>query len=294
MYLKPPGSCAARWPKLSIAIEVECCDSCMIYILDTCAQVQIADCKNCRIVVAPCAGSVFLLDCVNCRVSVATKQLRLRDMKGCELRTFAPTHESSIIETSSDLHFGCWDIAYKGLQEQVTTLGWESTTNHWQQVYDFSPATAGSPPNWALMSEADQETTRWCELAVHPEGIAGGTVDEVCGAQPSLPGSECPFAAADGTQFIAEWYSPEVTLTAPPAAPTAMPPTPAAAGGAVPLTVISEPGARSLIQRVVEWVSSAFSALFGPNEDESTTPAPIPKPIVAGTTSTTSTSCTLQ
>ena len=73
-----------------MGIEVECCDGCDIYVLDPCEQVQIADCKNCRVVVGPCAGSVFILDCTGCRITVAAKQLRLRDVTDCELRTYAP------------------------------------------------------------------------------------------------------------------------------------------------------------------------------------------------------------
>jgi len=61
-YLKPPGSCKTKWPKLGISVEVECCEDCSIYILDVCEQVQIAECRNCRVVVGPCVGSAFVLD----------------------------------------------------------------------------------------------------------------------------------------------------------------------------------------------------------------------------------------
>ena len=60
-YLKPPVSCGTKYPGKSISVNVECCESCEIYILDVCEQVQVADCVDCRIVVGPCGGSVFLL-----------------------------------------------------------------------------------------------------------------------------------------------------------------------------------------------------------------------------------------
>jgi hypothetical protein len=90
-FLKPPGSCMSKWPKLGVGIDIECCERCNIYILDACEQVQISECVRCRIVIGPCVGSVMIFDCVDCTVAVAAKQVRLRDCSGCELRSYAPT-----------------------------------------------------------------------------------------------------------------------------------------------------------------------------------------------------------
>ena len=130
-FLKPPGSCQTKWPATSISVNITACEDCNIYLLDVTSQVQISDCHNCRIIVGPCSGSVFLMDSTNCRVAVAAKQLRLRDCRDCSLRIFAPTSESAVVETSKDLTFGCWQVAYPELGAQFERAGWSTpTTNH--------------------------------------------------------------------------------------------------------------------------------------------------------------------
>ena len=117
-FLKPPGSCGTKYPGTSVGVEIECCEDCKIYVLDPCEQVQISECINCRIVVGPCVGSVMLFDCTGCTIAVAAKQTRLRDCANCELRTFAPTSECVVIETSKGLKFGCWDVSRRSFATQ--------------------------------------------------------------------------------------------------------------------------------------------------------------------------------
>ena len=86
-----------------------------IYVLDSCEQVSISECKNCRIVVAPVSGSIFLIDCVDCVCSIAAKQIRLRNCQRCELRNWTPNSQALIIEVSTELTVGPWDISYPEL-----------------------------------------------------------------------------------------------------------------------------------------------------------------------------------
>ena len=141
-FLKPPGSCLTKYPGMGINVEVECCEKSSIYVLDPCEQVQISECINCRIVIGPCVGSAVIFDCVDCTIAVAAKQTRLRDCTGCELRTFAPTSECVVIETSSNLRFGAWDICYPGLASQFRFSKWLKIdrTNYWDQVRDLGLA----------------------------------------------------------------------------------------------------------------------------------------------------------
>ena len=218
-YLKPPGSCNTKHAPVSICVEVECCDGCGIYVLDQCEQVQISECTNCRIVVGPCVGSVMLFDCTDCTIAVAGKQVRLRDCQTCELRTFAPTSECVVIETSKGLKFGCWDIAYPGLATQFAAAGWPpeppapgaSFANYWDKIFDFSPATSG-PPNWTKLPGCDAKG-RWCELTFTPtEGsLTAGTVVEARADTPAVSGCECPCAAQDGKPYEATWFDPTAT-----------------------------------------------------------------------------------
>jgi len=204
-YLKPPGSLGSRWPGLGISVNVECCEDCEIYILDRTEQVQIADCNNCRVVIGPCVGSVFFLDCSGCTLSVAAKQLRLRDVSNSELRVYAPTKECVVVESSSSLTFRAWDVAYPTLDSLFAAAGWDASVNHWSSVYDFSPS---EHPNFGLMPQSEQAAGRWSELVLAPEGLSGGSVEEIVGSRPITPGCECPCAAADGAAYRAGWYEP--------------------------------------------------------------------------------------
>lgn len=216
-FLKPPGSCQSKFPGTSVGVEIECCEKCSIYVLDPCEQVQVSECIGCRIVVGPCVGSVLIFDCIDCTIAVAGKQVRLRDCQNCELRTYAPTSECVVIETSKGLKFGCWDVAYPGLAAQFASCGWPpeqpdppscAFANYWDKIFDFSPAKAGVP-NWAKLPGVDP-AGRWCELAVTPTdgSFNAGTVEEKRSNAPQMRGCECPCVAQDGAKYEADWFDP--------------------------------------------------------------------------------------
>ena len=146
-YLKPPAR-PHKIPRPRINVEVECLEKSSVYVLDVCEQVQVSDLVGCRVVIGPCVGSAMIFDCVDCTIAVAAKQTRLRDCKNCELRTFSPTLESVVIETSQRSP-GCWDVAY-GLAARCAAKWLQvDATNYWDKIFDFSPADKGATPNWS-------------------------------------------------------------------------------------------------------------------------------------------------
>ena len=98
-----------------------------------------------RVVVAPVSGSLFLIDCTDCVISAAAKQIRLRNCQRCELRVYVPSSQGLIIEVSTDLTVGEWDVSYDGLDAQFELAGYarHASTNYWDKIYDFSPGEAG-------------------------------------------------------------------------------------------------------------------------------------------------------
>jgi hypothetical protein len=173
-YLKPPGSCKSRWPEVEVNVEVECCERCDIYILDVAAQVQVSDCRDCRIVIGPCAGSVFLMDCVGCTISVAARQIRLRDVIDCELRTHTPMPEAFIVESSRRLRVSAFEVEYEGIAAQWVLAGFSGVPNdNWRRIFDFS--ADANPGSRAWEEVAVVEPSR---LLVSPEGLCGGKVVE--------------------------------------------------------------------------------------------------------------------
>ena len=260
-YLKPPGSCRTKYPDLGINVEVECLEKSSVYVLDVCEQVQVSDLVGCRVVIGPCVGSAMIFDCVDCTIAVAAKQTRLRDCKNCELRTFSPTLESVVIETSQSLKFGCWDVAYAGLAAQMRAAKWlqVDATNYWDKIFDFSPADKGATPNWSKLPGADP-AGKWCQLTIKPEGYREGSVVESRSDEPSVEGCECPITAQDGSKFTAAWYSAAEDLAS---AVTAAAEAKAAAAPATTIADISldtapKPG---LFKRLFGW-------LFGKKSSE--------------------------
>lgn len=110
-------------------------------------------------------------------------------------------------QTSASLSFRAWDVAYPGLAAQFAAAGWNASVNHWDRIYDFSPAEPDAAPTFTIRAAEDQSRTRWCELTLAPEGLCGGSVEEHVGADPATPGCECPCLAADGTPYAAIWYT---------------------------------------------------------------------------------------
>ena len=272
-YLKPPGSCLTRWPGLGVAVEVECCADCHIYVLDPTERVQISECKNCRIVVGPCVGSLMLFDCTDCTVTIAAKQIRLRDCFDCELRVFAPSSESVVIETCKRLNIGGWDVAYAGLAAHFATARWQpNSTNYSSSVYDFSPPEGGGK-NWSPVG-ADA-AGRWCELKVEStEGMSGGRVSEHRTNQPSIDGCECPCAAPDGSLYEASWYSTTAAVKEAAVKEAAgvqegggSAKAAASKGGASTEKMLgdssSEPAERGFVRRALGWLSAAVRRLAG-------------------------------
>ena len=138
--VKPPGSIDGQ------QFQLDGCEDCEIYLLDTCDSVMIDDCKRCKIVVGPTTGSVFLRDCVSCVVVCACRQFRTRDCVDIDTRLLVATRP--IIETSTNMKFGCFDFHWKGLEGQLRESGMSAFGNFWSHVFNFNPDTQ---PDWSLV-----------------------------------------------------------------------------------------------------------------------------------------------
>lgn len=103
----------------------------------------------------PC--SVFIRDCQDCSLATITRQLRCRDCSSCNLLLLVRTRP--IIESSSSMAFGCYDLPYAGLGAQMAAAQLSPFHNFWSSVFDFTPAaaptaTAGqqqAAANWRLL-----------------------------------------------------------------------------------------------------------------------------------------------
>eukprot|EP00898_Chlorokybus_atmophyticus_P001621 jgi/Chlat1/245/Chrsp1S03150 len=140
--VKPPGSIAGQ------QFVIEECVDCAIFLLDCCATVTVDACRNCRVFVGPTEGSVFVRDCVDTKLSSICRQFRTRDCKGCDFALACATRP--VIESSESLRFGCCDVAYAGLAEQMNACGLNPLVNFWSHVHDFTPSHAHRR-NWDFL-----------------------------------------------------------------------------------------------------------------------------------------------
>ena len=125
---------------------LDSCEDCEIYLLDVCDSVMIDDCKRCKIVVGPTTGSVFLRDCESCVLVAVCRQFRTRDCVDVDSRLLVAT--KPIIETSSNMRFGCFDFHYDALGAQLKASGMTPYSNLWSHVFNFNKETH---PDWSLV-----------------------------------------------------------------------------------------------------------------------------------------------
>lgn len=173
---------------------IEECTGCTIFVLDACDSIQIDLCKDCTFVIGPVRGSVFIRDCSDCRCVMTTRQFRTRDCKACDILLTCATRP--IIESSSNLRFGCNDFHYEPFKAHLEQLGMNRYQNFWSYIHDF---TAGTGTNWSFLPE---ETTARELVGALPEtpalqGVAALTSPPVAlvtlGERKPLPSAEQCF-----------------------------------------------------------------------------------------------------
>eukprot|EP00968_Pinguiococcus_pyrenoidosus_P005812 scaffold380_cov272-Pinguiococcus_pyrenoidosus.AAC.1 len=126
---------------------------CTVALCDFSDQVTVDNAENCRLLVAASSGAVFLRNCTNCEVSVASKQLRTRDCHDCVMHLYCKTEP--VIETSSAMRFGNFDVAYQGHADHLARAQLTPEQNLWFAVFDFNDE-ARTGQNWSLLAGETQ------------------------------------------------------------------------------------------------------------------------------------------
>lgn len=97
---------------------------------------MIDKCKNTNFYFGPIKNSVFFRDCENCTIHVACNQFRCRDLYNSTVYLFCETEP--IIESSSNLTFAPYNLAYPHLDRHVDASGLDISQNKWDLVFDFT------------------------------------------------------------------------------------------------------------------------------------------------------------
>lgn len=128
---------------------IQDCESCNIYIFDHSATITIDDCTNCIIFLGPVKGSVFFRNCRDCKCALACQQFRVRDCR--KLEVFLCCATQPIIESSTNIKFGCFQWYYPELAFQFKDAGLSIFNNNWSNIHDFTPVSGEL--NWSLLPE---------------------------------------------------------------------------------------------------------------------------------------------
>ena len=83
-------------------------------------------CYNTTFFIGPIKGSIFFRDCENCKITVACSQFRCRDLNKSTVYLFAAN--DPIIESSSDLTFAPFNLAYPLLDEHAKAANLKTGT----------------------------------------------------------------------------------------------------------------------------------------------------------------------
>ncbi|XP_060228193.1 protein XRP2-like [Meriones unguiculatus] len=128
---------------------IQDCENCNIYILDHSATISLDDCTNCVVFLGPVKGSVFFRNCRDCKCTLACQQFRVRDCR--KLDVFLCCATQPIIESSTNIKFGCFQWYYPELAAQFRDAGLSIFNNIWSHVYDFTPVSGEL--NWSFLPE---------------------------------------------------------------------------------------------------------------------------------------------
>ena len=135
-------------------------DNCIVVILDHTAQIQVDRCKNTKFYIGPVKSSIFVRDCSKCEITVSCSQFRCRDLKNSKIMLYTPN--DPIIESSSNLTFGPFNMKYPQLEEHSGTdcanvIGKFTDDdgdvldkrNQWNKIFDFTTKEGGN--NFSLV-----------------------------------------------------------------------------------------------------------------------------------------------
>ena len=126
---------------------IENCKDVCIYLFDYSATVTIDKCVNCNIFIGPSKGSVFIRNSTDCVCYIACQQFRTRECHKLEVYLLCDTQP--IIEVSSGMKFGCFQLSYMEIEEQLKNAGLSVFNNSWYNIHDFTPLEHGC--NWSII-----------------------------------------------------------------------------------------------------------------------------------------------
>jgi protein XRP2 len=129
---------------------------CKVLIFDRVGEFKASGLQGCQLLVGPCQGSVYLDNCKNCTVIAACQQFRARKLSNCTILLFS--HTRPVVESSSNVRFGCFSFGYRDLKAQLDATGLNPLCNPWSQVHVFKgPNDPTATVSYSFLSEQEEQ-----------------------------------------------------------------------------------------------------------------------------------------
>jgi len=125
--------------------------NCSISLHGSPGTVYIHQCLSCDLQIGPVSGSGFLDECKDCKISIGCQQLRVHRTTDTTFNVHVTSR--SIIEDSTNVKFGPYDLTYDGLAADFEYSGL-CEKNNWTEVEDFNWLVKDTKsPNWSLIDQ---------------------------------------------------------------------------------------------------------------------------------------------
>eukprot|EP01062_Namystynia_karyoxenos_P055285 TRINITY_DN4605_c0_g1_i3.p1 TRINITY_DN4605_c0_g1~~TRINITY_DN4605_c0_g1_i3.p1 ORF type:complete len:1596 (+),score=470.23 TRINITY_DN4605_c0_g1_i3:112-4899(+) len=150
---------------------------CRVIALGAMDCIDVDDCEDCELVLGPCSSALFVRDCTGLCLTAACRQLRMRDVQGCEL--FIHTETDPCIEACSGVVLRPLNAKIPGLSAGFAAAKLHAEQNRFRHAADFTQfadtkAQCGFElPPWAgvvrprSVAPPGQGAPDW------PEGVSG-------------------------------------------------------------------------------------------------------------------------
>ncbi|KAK9729621.1 hypothetical protein K7432_000139 [Basidiobolus ranarum] len=124
--------------------------------------------ENCIVLCGPLAGSLIAHRVKNCVLVLACHQFRLHESTNLDIFLHVTSHP--IIEDSTQLRFGRYNINYEHMDSLYQASGLNREVNMFSQVEDFNWLKKIESPNWTLIPDELTPTSEALPLE-QPEDV---------------------------------------------------------------------------------------------------------------------------
>jgi len=152
---------------------------CTVKLFGLTDSVMVDDCTDCTFLIGPCTGSIMFRNCARLHVTCACGQLRTRDCR--DVQFFLYCKSDPVVETSTDVRFQTWNVAYPGLVALFAEAGFAPHKNRYRNVFDFNKDDPAVPePHFLIQPVGDS-------LPLREEDLTDAQGRRIEGGPPEIP-----------------------------------------------------------------------------------------------------------